>query len=148
MPVDDRSEAIRVLARLSRLVERSTGDLSLAHYRVLAAVADGDERASRVATRLALGKPTISASVDALCRRGLLVRDAVATDQRATALRLTLAGKAALNEVETTLLTRFEALLAHTADPNTILVALGQLSSGLDALADEHLAALRQGDAR
>jgi len=138
--VEDHREAIRALARLSRLVERSTGDLSLAHYRVLAAVADGDERASRVAARLALGKPTISASVDALCRRGLLVRDSDTCDQRAVALCLTEAGKAALDEVETNLGTRFSALLGHTGDPAAVLSALGQLSLALDAMAEEHLA--------
>ena len=76
--------AVRAVARLARVLERASGDLSMAHYRVLAAVADGDERASRVAARLALGKPTISASVDALCRRGLLTREDVVHDQRAT----------------------------------------------------------------
>src|SRR2546430_2043870 len=92
-------EAVRALARLSRVLERGTGELSLAHYRVLAAVADGHERASRVAARLALGKPTISASVDALCRRGLITRDA-AEDQRAATLRITEAGSALLAEVD------------------------------------------------
>ena len=84
--------AVRAVARLARVLERASGDLSMAHYRVLAAVADGDERASRVAARLALGKPTISASVDALCRHGLLTREDVEHDQRATTLRLTDAG--------------------------------------------------------
>src|SRR6059058_1194066 len=74
VPSPATPEAVRVLARLSRLMERASGDLSLAHYRVLSAVADGDQRATRLAERLALGKPTISASVDALCRRGLLAR--------------------------------------------------------------------------
>ena len=39
------------LARASRILERATGELSLAHYRVLAAVASGEERASRLAVR-------------------------------------------------------------------------------------------------
>jgi DNA-binding MarR family transcriptional regulator len=132
----DRLAAVRVLARLSRLVERGTGELSLAHYRVLSAVAEGDERASRVAARLALGKPTISASVEALCRRGLLTREQASEDQRVATLRLTGGGQLALAEVEAALVTRMGALLDHVADPAAVLAALGQLGVGLDALAD------------
>jgi DNA-binding MarR family transcriptional regulator len=86
---DELIEAVRALARASRFLERSSDELSLAHYRVLAAVASGDERASRVAQRLAIGRPTISAAVDALGQRGLLSRGTVEGDQRATALHLT-----------------------------------------------------------
>jgi DNA-binding MarR family transcriptional regulator len=136
-------EAVRVLARLTRIVERGTAELSLAHYRVLAAVADGDERASRVAARLALGKPTISASVDALCRRGLLTREDVAGDHRAMTLRLTPQGESALQEVETTLVERLGIVLSHTADPDSVRSTLGQLGVALDAVADERIASLR-----
>jgi DNA-binding MarR family transcriptional regulator len=59
-------EAVRALARATRVLERASGELSLAHYRVLAAIASGDERASRVANRLAIGKPTVSVAVEAL----------------------------------------------------------------------------------
>lgn len=132
-------EAVRVLARLSRLLERGTGELSLAHYRVLAAVADGHERASRVAARLTLGKPTISASVDALCRRGLLVRES-ADDQRAATLRITPAGSAALAEVDAALVARFERVLSQLPDPQSALAALSAFGPALDAVAEARLA--------
>ena len=83
LPAESELEALRALVRIARLLERVSGDLSLAHYRVLAAISDGDERASRLATRLALGKPAVSAAVDALCRRGLVARCEVADDQPA-----------------------------------------------------------------
>lgn len=133
---------MRALARASRLLERASGDLSLAHYRVLAAVADGDERASRVARRLALGKPTISASVDALCRRGLLRRES-ADDQRAITLRLTVTGQALLRDVETAMIERLDQVLARTPDGARIARALAELGAGLDALAAERLAGAR-----
>ena len=38
-------EAVRALARVVPLLERASTELSLAHYRVLCAVASGDERA-------------------------------------------------------------------------------------------------------
>jgi DNA-binding MarR family transcriptional regulator len=97
---DEAVEAVRALARASRLLERASGEVNLAHYRVLSAIASGDQRASRVAARLALGKPAISASVDALCQRGLLARSGVEGDQRVAALELTAEGEAVLARVE------------------------------------------------
>jgi DNA-binding MarR family transcriptional regulator len=133
-------EAVRALARLARLVERSTGDLSLAHYRVLSAVAEGNDRASRMAQRLVLGKPTISAAVDALCQRGYLTRESVAGDQRATRLRITPAGTKALTAVEDSIVARFGPVLERTADPTQVVESLCQLGAALDERAEERLA--------
>ncbi len=109
----------------------------MAHYRVLAAVSDGDERASRVARRLALGKPAISASVEALCRRGLLTREDAAGDQRAVTLRLTRAGDAALRTAENAMRERLDAVLAHTARPAETSAALCRLGAGIEAFVSE-----------
>src|ERR1700760_355914 len=92
----DEVGAIRALARMARLLERSSGNLNLAHYRVLSAIAEGDERASGVAARLGLGKPTVSAAVESLTKRGLLLREDAEGDRRATTLTLTPAGEEAL----------------------------------------------------
>ena len=132
-------EAVRALARLSRLLERVSGELSPAHYRVLSAVAAGDERASRVAARLALGKPTVSASVDALCRRGLLAREDAADDQRAVTLRLTAAGAALLREVEAAMTARLDEVLARTGRADQVTAALVAVGAALDTLAAERL---------
>lgn len=131
--------AIRALARVARLLERSSGDLNLAHYRVLSAIADGDERASRVADRLALGKPTVSAAVESLTRRGLIARADVAEDRRATTLTLTPAGEEALAAVDREMLGYLDDLLARTPDPATVLKSLGQLGNALDEVASERL---------
>jgi DNA-binding MarR family transcriptional regulator len=133
-------QAIRALARMARLLERSSGDLNLAHYRVLSAVAGGDERASRVAVRLALGKPTVSAAVESLCKRGLLSRADAAEDRRAATLTLTPAGEAALATVEAEMLGHLRELTDRTADGTRVLEALGQLGEALDEVADERLA--------
>lgn len=126
---------------MARLLERSSGDLNLAHYRVLAAVADGDERASRVADRLALGRPTVSAAVDSLTKRGLLSRADAVDDGRATTLALTPAGEAALAAVEEGMLARLDDLCARTPDPDAVLDALARLGEALDQVAAERLAA-------
>jgi len=134
-------QAIRALARLARVLERSSGDLNLAHYRVLSAVADGEERATRLADRLALGKPTISAAVESLCRRGLLKREDAVEDRRAATLSLTADGEAALAEVERGIIARFDDLLARTPDPAAAIEALANLGEALDEVAAERAAA-------
>lgn len=126
--------AVRALARTSRILERAGGDLSLAHYRVLAAVASGEERASRLAARLALGKPTISAAVDGLCGRGLLERGEVAADQRASSLTLTPAGRAALDGAERQMTNKLGELYECSPDPARMVEALVLLGSALDEL--------------
>ncbi len=138
---DEKVQAIRALARLARALERSSGDLNLAHYRVLSAIADGDERASRVADRLALGKPTVSAAVESLTRRGLLSRADAPEDRRAATLALTPSGRAALAAVEEEMLGRLDDLTSRTPDPDAVLEALAALGEALDEVADERLAA-------
>jgi DNA-binding MarR family transcriptional regulator len=123
------------------MLERSSDELSLAHYRVLAAVAAGDERASRIAAKLALGKPTISASVDALCQRGVLRRVDVEHDQRSVALRLTPAGEALLHRVEAAMVERIDALAARTPDGDRMVDCLIWLGDAIEQMLAERPAA-------
>jgi DNA-binding MarR family transcriptional regulator len=126
---------------MSRMFERACGELNIAHYRVLAAVAEGERRASQVAQRLALGKPTVRASVDALCRRGLLTREPSTDDQRVAVLKLTPAGDEVLAQTETAMVERFENVLRKVDDRRSVLAALEQLAAALDDVAAERLAA-------
>jgi DNA-binding MarR family transcriptional regulator len=118
-------------------MERASGGLSLAHYRVLSAVAAGDERASRVAARLALGKPTVSASVEALCSRGLLVRSSVADDQRAIQLSITEAGTELLEGAQLAMASELEVLAARTGRRDEVIEALMALGSAIEQAAAE-----------
>ena len=137
---ENEVKAIRALARVARLLERSSGDLNLAHYRVLSAIAEGSERASRVADRLTLGKPTVSAAVESLTKRGLIVREDVAEDRRATTLALTPAGEEALAAVDREMLGYLDDLLGRTENPAQVLDSLGQLGTALDEVAAERAA--------
>ena len=118
-------------------MERASGGLSLAHYRVLSAIAAGDERASRVAVRLALGKPTVSASVEALCSRGLLVRSGIAGDQRAVQLSLTEAGAETLERAQLAMTSHLEALAARAGRRDDVIDALVALGRAIDQAAAE-----------
>jgi DNA-binding MarR family transcriptional regulator len=136
-------EAIRALARATRVLERASGELSLAHYRVLSAVATGDERASRVAARLAIGKPTVSAAVEALAQRGLLERSVVDGDQRVAALNLTVEGQAVLARVEAEMIRRMEDLSARTPDGEQLMESLAWLGEAIDEMQAERAAERR-----
>lgn len=130
-------EAVQSLTRASKLMERASGGLSLAHYRVLAAVAAGDARASRVAARLTLGKPTVSASVEALCARGLLVRAGVAGDQRAVQLSLTESGAGLLELAQASMAQVLDDLASRTNKRDEVIDALVALGGAIDQAAAE-----------
>lgn len=138
-------EAVRALARAARLLERAAGDLGMAQYRVLAAIASGEERASRVAERLGLGRPTISAAVDSLCRDGHLRRTEVAGDQRAYRLELTAEGRELLHRVEERMVLVLQDLCARSGDRH-VVDALAALGPAIDALQSDRRAA--KGDPR
>ncbi len=142
---DREIEAVRALARASSVLERSSKELNLAHYRVLAAVASGQERASHVAAKLALGRPAISAAVDSLTKRGLLTRFGVDGDQRVAGLRLTPEGVRLLEEVETEMRARLRDLCRRTPDGDELLEALVWLGQALDERRAERWAQRTQG---
>src|SRR5947199_8007139 len=115
---------VRTIARLSRILERACTDLSLPQYRLLAMVADADERASALAGRLTLSKPTITAAVDGLVERGLVTRGDVAGDRRAVRITITAAGRRALQAAERSMQERLDGILTHCADRAAVERAL------------------------
>jgi DNA-binding MarR family transcriptional regulator len=139
MPESSGVLAVRALARLSRVLERASEDLSLAHYRVLSSVASGDERASRLAARLALGRPAVSSAVEALVRRGLLLRTESEQDQRAVTLSLTPQGQRLLDEVEAGMTARLAELCALTPDGERVTESLAWLGDALEVGAPQRL---------
>ncbi len=124
--------AVLAAARLARVLDRAGGELGIAHYRFLTLVAAGDERASRLAERLALGKPAVSAAVATLVAQGLLTRDDVAGDQRAIRLQLSDEGRAVLARTEAAMADRLSQLVAGTEDPAATVNALVALGEAID----------------
>lgn len=90
----------RHLAFMARAVESALGDLSMTSYRILVLVAQGDERSSRIAGRLALGRPAVSYAVDTLVEKGLMTRTVDERDRRVAKLDLTDAGHDALADAD------------------------------------------------
>lgn len=128
---------VRAIIRAARLLERASGELSIAQYRVLTAVADGEDRASRIAARLSLGKPAVSFTVDSLCDRGLLDREWSDSDQRISMLRLTKAGDTALQIADAAMTFRLEDLVERGRDRDALMDALVDLGDAIAARLDE-----------
>ena len=133
-------DAVRAIARVSRVVNPASGDLSSADYRLMAIITSGEVRASRLAARLALGKPTISASVDSLVKRGLLERASVPGDSRATALSLTEDGVALFKQVEGRMARQLELLCERTPNGAQVIESLGWLGDVIEAAVTDRLA--------
>ncbi|HEY5221793.1 MAG TPA: MarR family transcriptional regulator [Microbacteriaceae bacterium] len=132
--------AVQALTRASRVLERASSELSLSDFRMLSAIADGEARATRLAARLAVGKPTVSAGIDSLERRRFVSRSSVEGDQRASALSLTDAGEDIRNRVEEAMMRRLEQLCARTPDGPGIVAALEHLGGAIEAVMTERAA--------
>jgi DNA-binding MarR family transcriptional regulator len=134
---DDLVDAVRALSRLSRIVERASDELSSADYRVLSAISCGEARASRLASRLLLGKPTISSTVESLSNRGLLVKSTVDGDNRAVELSLSDEGAEVFARMESRMVRQLELLALRTEHPAQVIAAL----DGLGVVIEESMAA-------
>jgi DNA-binding MarR family transcriptional regulator len=130
-------DAVRALARVSRVIERASEGLSLADYRVLSAIASGEVRASRLAAKLALGKPAISATVDSLGKRGLIERSSVAGDNRAIALSLSPVGTELFERVEAQMALKLEHLCERTPDGEQVIRSLSWLGDAIESVVAE-----------
>jgi DNA-binding MarR family transcriptional regulator len=140
-------EASRAMALLGRTLERACADLTLAQYRVLAMVASGDARASKLAERLAVARPTVTAVVDGLVERGYLRREAVPGDRRSASIVVTKEGRARLAEAEDAMSARLEHLLGAVSDREAFVRGLTEIEAAmrteLQARLDAALAARR-----
>lgn len=126
------ADAVRVLARLSRLLHRADSGLSLPQYRLLSAIDAGSERSSCLAARLAVTKPTVTALVDNLVAAGNLTRCPDPTDGRACRLRVTEAGRAALHHANEVFTERLAPVVAQVSDPEALVGLLTELGDVLD----------------
>ena len=104
----DFTAGIRILARLARVAEQAcqaTG-ISLPQYRLLVSVSGQPQRASELAARVGVSRPTLTSLVDGLEQAGLLRRRPVATDRRGIQLVQTQKGVDAVSRAEDSLTKR------------------------------------------
>lgn len=133
--------AVRVLARLARGVEVACqkSKLSLAQYRLLGFIAASPQRASELAGRASVSKPTLTSLIDGLAERGLVRREQVEGDRRGIRLEVTEEGSLALKLADDLLCARLTTLTAE--DPKAHLVqGLLKLGETLQKEWEHHLA--------
>lgn len=128
------ADAALTLIRLFRSMERVDAGLTPQQYRVLKLIGAGGERSAKLAERLAVAKPTLTSTADALVAAGLLLRETEIKDRRVVRLRLTEAGQEAMRHADDVYAHWLGDLLAATGDPERLLADLDQLDHALDEM--------------
>jgi DNA-binding MarR family transcriptional regulator len=121
-----------ILLRLFRGLERVETDLTPQQYRILKLAGAGGERSAKLAERLAVAKPTLTATADGLVAAGYARRDAEPGDRRVVRLCLTDAGRDALARADAAYGQWLDQLLAETREPDQVLSTLDALNDAMD----------------
>jgi DNA-binding MarR family transcriptional regulator len=135
----DMTAGIRLLARLARVAEKACREsgISLPQYRLLVSISGEPQRASDLAVRVGVSRPTLTSLVNGLEHQSLLRRAPVPSDRRGIWLEPTEAGDAAIARAEQVLSQR----LLQLVDPDIativqpVVAALGRALDRPGALA-------------
>jgi len=126
----DVLSAVEATLWLARVLERTEAPLTTSQFRIMRRAAAGGERAARLADRLAVRKPTLTALADGLVAAGFLVRESDKADRRGVRLHLTADGQRALAETEQIYSEKFTTLLDDASEPAALRDLLGDLEAG------------------
>jgi long-chain acyl-CoA synthetase len=141
---DDQLPLGRVLARLSRLVDNCLTEvgMSASQYRLLSFLSDerAAAAASRLADKMSVTRPTITALVDGLVAKGWVERQVADDDRRRVDHKVTDAGRQALAAADEAITLRLAECLTHLDQP--------ELSTAVDGLRAWSTALERNRDAR
>lgn len=113
-------------------MERVGAGLTPQQFRMLKLIGAGGERSARLAEKLAVAKPTLTSTADALVAAGLLAREAETSDRRVVKLRLTPAGQAALDHANQVYGQWLAELLAAAGEPARLLDDFGLIDQAID----------------
>jgi DNA-binding MarR family transcriptional regulator len=126
------SQVVMILLRLFRALERVDTDLTPQQYRILKLAGAGGERSAKLAERLAVAKPTLTATADGLVAAGFARRDAEPGDRRVVRLCLTPSGHEAIDRADAAYGQWLDQLLAETSAPDQVLSTLDALNEAMD----------------
>jgi len=129
----DTLTAVRALAFGARTVERALDDMTLPQFRVLSLISSSPERASRIAEKAAVSRPSLTGLLDGLEQRGWVRRVGVLGDRRGVGLEVTPEGRGALRAAERAAAEQLGVLLREVdADERgTVLEGLALLGQAL-----------------
>lgn len=130
------ADAVRAAARLARVAANALGDadLTLAQYRVLVFLHDGDRPATQVAGLLGVTPSTVTSVVDGLATRDLVHRRPDPGDRRRVMLTITDEGRRLVNRADGVVGDRLGKLLdrLEPGGAEQVLVGLEQLNHAMD----------------
>jgi DNA-binding MarR family transcriptional regulator len=126
------ARAVLTVLRLFRALERVDTGLTPQQYRILKLAGAGGERSARLAERLAVAKPTLTATADGLVAAGYAQREAELGDRRVVRLCLTATGRAALERADSAYAGWLSPLLGAAGDRAEMLQALQTLDAAMD----------------
>lgn len=123
-------------AWIARQVERglATSELSLPQYRVLGLLAEGNALPSSMADRLNVRRPSITAVVDGLVARGLVVRTPAEGDRRQVSHAITAEGRQLLAAADRDVEERLAAIAGCLGSAAQTEAALGGIELWGEAL--------------
>jgi DNA-binding MarR family transcriptional regulator len=125
---------VLVIMRMARALERVDAGLSPQQYRILKLAGAGGERSARLAERLAVAKPTLTAIADSLVAAGLARRETEPGDRRVVRLHLTETGSAAVERADAAYGDWLARLYELTGARDRIHADLGLINVALDEL--------------
>ena len=100
-PVDpELLAAVRGVALAARMIEHHLDAMTLAQLRIMTLIERDPIRASALAERAALSRPTLSGLLDGLAAKGWIDRCAVDGDRRGVTLAITDVGRRALTAAQ------------------------------------------------
>jgi DNA-binding MarR family transcriptional regulator len=125
---------VLVIMRMARALERVDAGLSPQQYRILKLAGAGGERSARLAERLAVAKPTLTAIADSLVSAGLARRETEPGDRRVVRLHLAEAGSAAVERADAAYGEWLTRVLELTGDGERIQGDLRLINGALEEL--------------
>lgn len=131
MDEDVTISAVLAVLRITRVLERIDAGISPQQYRILKLIGLGGERSARLAEKLAVARPTLTATGDGLVAAGLVCREAEPGDRRVVRLHLTEACEAAIERADAAYAEWFGSLLDHTGCRDQIVADLLKLDESM-----------------
>lgn len=121
------AESGRTVARLARQVEVALVgvDITPAQYRILALLSEGSAAATALAGRLAVSRPAVTALVDGLVQRDLVVRGGDPEDRRRVTHGLTASGRRVLAKADAAVAARLGEIARHGTGDDAADAATG-----------------------
>jgi long-chain acyl-CoA synthetase len=137
-PLDDPLPLGRTIARLSRVLDNCLSEvgMSASQYRLLSFLSNeaAASAASRLADKMSVTRPTITALVDGLVAKGWVQRQVADDDRRRVDHKVTADGRTALSEADDAITLRLAEALSHLDPPElgTAVAGLGAWATALD----------------